>query len=147
MHLSCIPTLIYCKSISPMIYCLRPKHQNKEDLSMFAFICYFFPSVISLRIFESLTKTCLTLKQCIFRFCTNAFFVNFTCVAIKKFVLHTANEPLTSTSLDMLPSVAFNYMIMAFGISVILVVAEVLLSKNIKITVEEPNDETNQKKK
>ena len=118
----------------------------QEDLSMLSFICYFFPSVISLRIFESLTKTSLTLKQCIFRFCTNAFFVNFTCVAIKKLILHTANEPLLSTSGDMLPVVAFHYMIMAFGISVIFVVAEVLLSKNIKITVEEPADETNQTK-
>lgn len=44
-------------------------------------------------------------------------------------------------SSDMLPTVALNYMIIAVPIAAVIALAEVLLSKKIKITVEEKADE------
>ena len=46
---------------------------------------------------------------------------------------------------DMLPLIAFNYIVMSLGVAVILVAAEILLSKNIKINVEENSSEKTSK--
>lgn len=67
---------------------------------------------------------------------TNMLFINFGCIAIKKFLLRTAGSPLYSGN-DMLPSVAFNYMILAIFVAVVLAVFEVLFSKNISFEVTE----------
>lgn len=103
---------------------------------MIAFICYFFPAVFSIWLYEALTKNSLNIKKCIFRFCSNAMFINLGCFGIKKYVLHTADYPILLDG-DMLPGVAFNYLIMALGVAIILLLAEILLSKNAKIVVEE----------
>ena len=107
---------------------------------MVALICYFFPSVVGLWLFESLTKISLNLKQCIFRFCGNALSINFFCFATKKLVFKTALEPMYSHT-DITPSVAFNYIIMAVFFAVLLTVFEVLISKKVKISVEDVEDE------
>lgn len=108
---------------------------------MLSFICYFFPAVISLRLFEALSKSSLSLKKCIYRFCCNTLLINFLCLAVKKTVFHTANNPMLLDSSDMLPIVALNYMIIAVPFAAVIALAEVLLSKRIKITVEEKADE------
>ena len=103
---------------------------------MIAYICYFFPAVFSLWIYERFTNNSLTIKQCIFRYCSNVTFINLGCFGIKKYILHTANLPILQDG-DMLPQVAFNYIVMAIGVAVMIVVIEILLSKNVKIIVEE----------
>ena len=107
---------------------------------MVAFICYFFPAVFSLWLYEALTKNSLSAKKCVFRFCSNTMFINLGCFGIKKYILHTADLPILLDG-DMLPIVAFNYLVMALGIAVILLLAEILLVKNVKITVEEDSCE------
>ncbi len=111
---------------------------------MITFICLFFPAVVSLWLYEALAKTSLGLKKCIFRFCLNSLIINFVCFVAKKFVFDTASYSLYIEG-DMLPSTALNYLIIALPIAVILVLAEVLLSKKIKITVEENRDEAKEK--
>lgn len=107
---------------------------------MIAFICYFFPAVFYLWLYEALTKNSLNTKQCIFRFCSNAMFINLGCFGIKKYILHTAGLSILYEG-DMLPQVAFNYIVMSLGVAVVLLLAEILLSKNVKITVEEDSRE------
>ena len=107
---------------------------------MIAFICYYFPAVFSIWLYEALTKNALSIKNYIFRFCSNAMFINLGCFGIKKYILHTADYPMLFEG-DMLPGVAFNYLIMALGIAVILLLAEILLVKNVKIKVEEDSCE------
>ena len=107
---------------------------------MIAFICYFFPAVFSLWIYEVLTKNSLTIKQCVFRYCLNVMFINLGCFGIKKYILHTANLPILQDG-DMLPQVAFNYIVMAIGVAVALMFIEILLSKNVKIMIEEDSCE------
>lgn len=106
---------------------------------MIAFICFFFPAVISLWLFEALLKRPLCRKQWLYRFCTNTLLINFICFGIKKFFLQTADSPLYSLNTDMYPSAAFNYMLMAVPAAIILVVFELLLSKKVKIELKEEN--------
>ncbi len=107
---------------------------------MLAFICYFFPAIVSVWIFESLTKKPLGIKRCVFHFCANTLFINFLCIGIKRFILNSAGT-LIYEGADMLPTVAFNYIVMAMLSGAILVVFEVLLFKKVKITVEEDQHE------
>lgn len=108
---------------------------------MIALICFFFPAVISLWLFEALVKRRLDRRRWIYRFCTNTLLINFICFGIKKFFLQTANAPLYSMGTDMYPSAAFNYILMAVLAAVVLVVFEVLLSKKIKIEMKEERHE------
>ena len=103
---------------------------------MIGFISLFLPAVFALGLYETLAKTSLSVKKVIVRYCNYALFINFGCFAIKKYFLRTATEFMFMNG-DMLPLVAFNYIIMSLGVAVVLVVAEILLSKNIKINVEE----------
>ena len=80
------------------------------------------------------------MKNAIIRYCNYALFINFGCFAIKKYFLRTDTEFMFQGG-DMLPLVAFNYVVMAVGVAVVLVAAEILLSKNIKINVEEETSE------
>ncbi len=108
---------------------------------MIAFICYFFPAILSLWLFETLSKQNISLKKCIYRFCLNSVLINFLCFATKKFVLHTDGAPMLYEGADMIPSTAFNYIVMAIFFTLILVVLEILISKNVKVIVEDNNDE------
>ena len=109
---------------------------------MLAFICYFFPAVMAIWLYEALAKKKLCLKQCIFRFCTNTALINFLCLGIKCYILHTGSIPMFSQP-DMAPQVAVNYLIMAIPVAIALVVVEVLLFKKVKVTVEEENEKSN----
>ena len=111
---------------------------------MITFISLFFPAVFTLWLYELLTKTSLRLKNAIMRYCSYVLFINFGCFGIKKFFLHTANSPLLFNG-DMLPTVAFNYIVIALGVAMVLLVIEILFSKNIKINIEEEDFEKAQK--
>ena len=108
---------------------------------MIAFICLFFPAVLSVWAYEALTRTELKGKKWVYRFCGSTLIINFICFAIKSYVLATAGYPLYELATDMLPGTAVKYMIMAAPAAIILVVVEVLLAKYVKIRVEEPEDE------
>ncbi len=107
---------------------------------MLAFICYFFPAIMSVWLFEVITKNDLNLKQFVLRFCTNSLIINFFCVGAKSLILGTGNVPIFDGK-DMIPKVAFNYLIMAIAVSIVLIVIESLMFKKVKIAVEEENDE------
>ena len=103
---------------------------------MIAFISYFFPAIFTLGLYESLTKNSLSWKQVIIKYCSYVMFINLGCFSIKKFFLHTADSPMLYEG-DMLPRVAFNYIIMSLCMAVIILFIEILFSKNIKVTIEE----------
>lgn len=107
---------------------------------MLTFICLFFPAVLSLRIYEALSRRKLDLKQCVYRYCTDALLLNLACLGAKTIVLGTGGAPLSEGSWDMLPSAAFFYMIMAICGAVLLAVFQVLLDKQVAVTVEEDRD-------
>ena len=113
---------------------------------MIAFICFFFPAVVALWLFESLTKANLNMKQCIFRFCGNVLSINFLCFAAKKFVFKTGFEVMYSNVCDITPSAAFNYIVISVFFAVILTVFEVLISKKVKVAVEDVENEKSDKK-
>ncbi|MBO4216636.1 MAG: hypothetical protein J5940_01680 [Clostridia bacterium] len=103
---------------------------------MIAFICLFFPAVVSVWIFEALTKRNPGLKKTIFLFCTNALIINFLCFLMKKFIFGTADVPLYAAQYDMYPTVAVNYIICAAGIAVIISVIEALLAKKVRVSID-----------
>ena len=107
---------------------------------MLGFICYFFPAVTAIWLYEVLTRRQLSVKRCVFRFCTNAVVINFLCLGIKCYILGTGSVPIIPQT-DMFPQVAFNYLVMAIVISIVLVFAELLLVRKVSITVEEENEE------
>lgn len=108
---------------------------------MLAFICLFFPAVTSVWLFESLAKTEFSLKESIMRFCTNALIINLLCITVKKFFFATGENPLCSEG-DMVPNVAFVYIIMALFFAICVTIFEVIFSKKIKsVTAEEVSDE------
>lgn len=106
---------------------------------MLAFISLFFPAVLSVWFYELLTKTEFQIKQFILRYCANVLFINIICTGIKRFVFNTGYHSLYDGK-DMVPSVAFNYMVMAVIVAVVLVIVEIFLNKNIKVSVEERED-------
>lgn len=109
---------------------------------MIAFICLFFPAVVSVWIYDLLIKK-QSKRQLIFRFCLNALIINGICFAVKSFLLSTGGELLYSFYGDMTPNVAVRYLIMAFPVCLLLGLVEVFLTKNVKVTVtdEKENEE------
>ena len=112
---------------------------------MIAFICLFFPAVFSVWMFERLTKQNLGFKRIAFRFCINTLIINFFCFLSKKLFFGTAEAPLYTFETDMRPTVAINYIIVAVVTAVILTLFEVLLSKKVKIYVEEEKEQEKDK--
>ena len=112
---------------------------------MIAFICLFFPAVLSVWLFERTGKRDLSKKNRLYLFCSNTMFINLLCFVIKRFVLGTAGEPLYSLATDMTPSAAGNYLIMAIPCAVVLGFVEICVRKNVKLTVEDNADAENAK--
>ena len=108
---------------------------------MLAFICYFFPAVVGLWVFETLTKENLSVKHCIYRFCWYTVLSNLCCFILKKIVFRTADAALV-TGGDMVPAVALNYLVISLAMVLVFVLCEVLFFRKIKISVEEKEDET-----
>lgn len=104
---------------------------------MLKFICLFFPAVISVFIFDKLQKKPLQLRKIIYLYATNTVIINLLCILIKKLFLGTADNPISAAGMDMIPGVAFNYLIMAVPFAVLISVIETILARNINIKVEE----------
>lgn len=108
---------------------------------MVGFICYFFPAVVALWIYEWLTKENLSIKKCIFHFCTNTIVTNFACICAKKFITKTANSPFGQYGGDFLPEMAFQYLLVAVATAVAWAVLEAVVSKKLKIVIEDVENE------
>lgn len=104
---------------------------------MIALICLFFPAVLGVGLFERWQKTDLTRKQWLYRFCTNALFINCICFCVKRFLLNTAADPLYTLYVDITPIAALNYMIITIPTAVVFAFLQVVFSKTAKVTVED----------
>ncbi len=112
---------------------------------MISLICIFFPAVLSVWLFEALTKQSLALKPWIYRFCLNSVAVNGLIFLIKWLATNTSAELLAQPSADMTPDVALRYLIMALPIAAVLTAVEALLTKKITVSVSEDKDESEEK--
>lgn len=107
---------------------------------MIALITLFAPAVLAVGLFEKLSKRELGAKKWLYRFCFNALAINLIVFLIKKVILHTSTAPLYSLLTDMTPEVVIRYLIMAIPAAVVLVVVEILLSRHVKVGVEEEKE-------
>lgn len=107
---------------------------------MIAFICLFFPAVVSVWLFEHLSKSELTRKKWLYRYCTNVVFINLLCFLIKRVFLGTAGSSLYDTS-DMTPAAALNYLVMSIVFAVGIAFISVLASKHAKLEVEDDSND------
>lgn len=102
---------------------------------MLAFISLFFPALITVCIYERLTKTRLCVKSTVYLYAVGNMAINCVCAVVKKYLLETAEFPLTA-GWDMTPSAALNYMIIAVPAAILLGFVAVLLKKNVRVTKE-----------
>lgn len=107
---------------------------------MISVICLLFPAILCVWVYEKLAKHPLTRKNWLYLYALNVVLINAACFLVKKVVLHTADFPFGSFSVDLTPSAALNYLIMALPAGGALAFVEVLLSKNVKVTVEDEHD-------
>jgi len=107
---------------------------------MIQFICLFMPAVLTLWLYEHLTKTNLKGKGWAYRYVLNVLLINGLCFGVKHYILHTGVYPLAQPPADMLPSAAINYLIMSIPLAVVLSLVQVFLHKHIQLTVEENKD-------
>ncbi len=112
---------------------------------MISAICIFFPAVLSVWLFEALSKQNLTLKPWIYRFSLNSVIVNGLVFMVKWLVTDTSSELLALPSADMTPDVAIRYLVMALPIAAVAAVVEALLVGKITVSVSEENDESEEK--
>lgn len=108
---------------------------------MLKLICIFFPAVLSVWLFEAITKQQLTLKGWGYRFCLNTIICNAFVFAVKALVTQTSQELLNQIGADMTPAVALRYLMMAVPVAVIASVTETLLSKKVSVDISVSEDE------
>lgn len=104
---------------------------------MIALIVYFFPAIVSVWIFETLSKSTLTHRHWFCRFAWNTVLINGICFAVKKWVLNTADVVLSSFYKDMTPAIAVNYLIMAIPLAVGIAIVQVFLHRHLRVQVED----------
>lgn len=107
---------------------------------MITFICLFFPAVLSVWLYEKLKKAELSPKKWAYRYALNTVLINFACFLTKSVVLNTAALPLYTADVDMYPSAALNYLIMALVAMVVITFVEIFTEKSAKITIEDEAD-------
>lgn len=107
---------------------------------MIAFICLFFPAVVSCFFYEYLTKKDLSIKKWIMLYVSNVLFINLICFLLKHLVLGTGSIPMYTLEADMTPNTAFKYIIMSLACAYLIPVVQVFSSKRIKLEVEEDNE-------
>lgn len=108
---------------------------------MLAFIVLFLPAVLSLWIYEVLSKKEMPLKKLIYRYSINVVIINLLCFLIKCYVLSSGTSPLLFDGKQMLPVNAFNYLLLALPIAILIAFVESVVSKKTAISVEEVEDE------
>lgn len=111
---------------------------------MIAFICCFFPAVVGVWLFEVLSKNKLSVRQCIYRYCGYTLGSVFVYLSVKYVILRTADIAIF-TGADMLPSVAFHYLIVVVPSVLLFVLAELLLRKKVRIAVEDADEDEEKK--
>ena len=107
---------------------------------MIAFICLFVPSVISIWIYEALSKHKLNLKEWIYRYSLNVLCINLLVFLVKKFILATSAQGLSNMS----PEAAIRYMVIAVPLAIIFSVFQIFVSKNVRVRVCEEENEQEQ---
>lgn len=110
---------------------------------MIAFICLFFPAVLTVGAFEVLTKQKLSVRAWVYRFCLNTVVINLLCFLCKKLAFYTAHVSLHTLEADMTPASALNYLLISAAAAAIFLVIQLFAAKHIQITLEEKTDETN----
>ncbi len=109
---------------------------------MIAFICLFFPALLTVGAFEALTKQKLTVRGWVYRFCFHVVAINFLVFLCKKVGLYTAHLALYTLNADMTPNSALNYLLISGAAAAILLVIELFTTKHVQVTLEEKTDET-----
>lgn len=107
---------------------------------MIAFIALFLPAVLSVWIFEALRKESLGWKNWLYRFSLNTLLINWIIFAVKKVILGTAASVISGFATDMSPDIAFNYLVMAVPLAIVLGVVSALLKKHVRIETEDSDD-------
>lgn len=107
---------------------------------MIAFICLFFPAVVSLWIYEAAYKHRSSVRQLVYRFCLNTVVINFICFLVFFTWLKTAENPLYLAEYDLTPVNAIIYTLISMPSAVIIGLVESVVSKNAVISVEEKAD-------
>lgn len=102
---------------------------------MIEFICLFFPAFISVGIFQKLIKNKLNLINLFSVYSIFNLAINGFVFLIKTYILGTG-ESLLIFDIDMTPSIALNYLIMAVPASVIFSIIFTLCYKNIELKIE-----------
>lgn len=108
---------------------------------MIAFICLFFPAVITVWLYESAAGADLGLKKWLYRYCLSNLLVNLLCFGVKYLILNNAFEPFYTLAADVSPAAAVHYLIMAIPAAVVLAFMQVLLAKHRKISVEDAKND------
>ena len=108
---------------------------------MIKFICLFFPALVCVGLYEALSKKDLSRKGLVYMYGLDTAVINGIVFGVKQYLLKTASYPLSDASGDMLPSAAFNYLVMGMFAAVCVAVAQVFLSRNAKVTIEETANE------
>lgn len=103
---------------------------------MVTFIVLFLPAVLSVWIWEVICGKALCKKNWIYLLSLNVILINFGCFAVKKWLLLTAGNSLSSPAADMTPSAAVNYLIMAVPAAVVLAFIEKFFFKKVRLRVE-----------
>lgn len=102
---------------------------------MLLFIALFFPSVISVLMYDKLLKKDIKIKSFLYLYCIDNLSVNFICALIKKFLFKTADALLTAATVT--PSVMLNYLLIAVPVAVVVGAVSVLFErKGVRVTVE-----------
>lgn len=104
---------------------------------MVTLIALIFPAVLSLWIWETISKTSMSNRKYLYLYSLNMMLVNLGCFALKKWLRHTGEYPLE----NMTPSGAINYIIVAIVLSVALALVEAFLYKRVRIQIESNTEE------
>lgn len=97
-----------------------------------------FPAIVSVGLFEKIMKVRLSKRSIVYLYALNTLLINFICFGIKTHILGTGNVPFIVDS-NMLPAVAFNYLIMEGATTLMVTILEALVYKNIRFKIEDIN--------
>lgn len=107
---------------------------------MLSFICLFFPAVLFAWAFEGLTGKELSRKKWFCLYCTGVVAVNLMCWIVRMTLSRAAYSSLYSAGMDITQMEACYYMLLAVPFALLLAALAALLSKKVRIKVEEKQD-------
>lgn len=107
---------------------------------MITFIILFLPAMLSMWIYEHVTKSDLSVKRWVNLYGVHVLLINFFCLMMMRLVTDQAGEYLYNREIDIPPYVATSYMLMAIPAAIVLGVVAVLLHKTVKVELEAEED-------